>query len=328
MLESTDAAPAAYAAELLADLAALGAQPEHLLDRPIDVAADDRLVRSDAQESSRADPGQERGRLPASDSARRGAANQVRAERLAFKRKRAWTMNTAPTAMTSQSQTLKPSSTPSATVRAMIKVKAATVAQFLTRECDLATPSFPSVDPLEGCYSPPSDAGATTVVAREARRPTQNRSEPSRAHLGDVTLRRRPGVHDQVVDSSTSTSPRAEMRDRAPRMRLCPTACPTDPGFPMAKPDARGIIIRVSWVRVPPPASRSPCKVPLWIIGQSTWDLFRCSSGRLADRGPCRAAETPRSRGIGREPSSIDTLPARPVRASARSALGRLHRSR
>jgi hypothetical protein len=95
-------------------------------------------------------------------------------------------MNTAPTAMTSQSQTLKPSSTPSAMVRAMIKVKAATVAQFLTRECDLATPSFPSVDPVEACYSPRTDAGATAVVAREALRPT-NRNEPSGAHLG-VTL--------------------------------------------------------------------------------------------------------------------------------------------
>jgi hypothetical protein len=66
----------------------------------------------------------------------------LRAERLAFRRKRAWTMNTAPTAMTSQSHTLKPSSTPSATVRAMIKVKAATVAQFLTRDSDLATSSL------------------------------------------------------------------------------------------------------------------------------------------------------------------------------------------
>ena len=54
-------------------------------------------------------------------------------------------MNTTPTAMTSQSQTLKPSSTPSATVSAMIKVKAATVAQLLTRECDSATLSFPRV---------------------------------------------------------------------------------------------------------------------------------------------------------------------------------------
>jgi hypothetical protein len=54
-------------------------------------------------------------------------------------------MNTAPTAVTSKSQKLKPSSTPSATVRAMIKVKAAIVAQLLTRECDSAPSSFPSV---------------------------------------------------------------------------------------------------------------------------------------------------------------------------------------
>jgi hypothetical protein len=50
-------ASAADAAELLADLAALGLQPEHLLDRAIDVAADDGLVRSDAQESSSSRPG-------------------------------------------------------------------------------------------------------------------------------------------------------------------------------------------------------------------------------------------------------------------------------
>jgi hypothetical protein len=54
---STDPASAAYAAELLADLAALGVQPEHLLDRAIDVAADGGLVRSDAQKSSSSRPG-------------------------------------------------------------------------------------------------------------------------------------------------------------------------------------------------------------------------------------------------------------------------------
>jgi hypothetical protein len=57
MPESTEAASAAYAAELLADLAALGVQPEHLLDRAIHVAADGGLVRSDAQKSSRSRPG-------------------------------------------------------------------------------------------------------------------------------------------------------------------------------------------------------------------------------------------------------------------------------
>jgi hypothetical protein len=81
-------------------------------------------------------------------SSQAAEAAHPRAERLAFSRKRAWTMNTAPTAMTSQSQTLKPSSIPSATVGAMIKVKAATVAQFLTRDCDLATSPVPSIDPV------------------------------------------------------------------------------------------------------------------------------------------------------------------------------------
>ena len=37
---------------------------------------------------------------------------------------------------------------------------------------------------------------------------------------------------------------------------LCPRACPTMRESPMAKPNQAGIIIRVSGVRVPPPASR------------------------------------------------------------------------
>ena len=39
-----------------------------------------------------------------------------------------------------------------------------------------------------------------------------------------------------------------------PKLRLCPTACPT-PRFPIVKRNRAGIIIRVSGVRVPPPAS-------------------------------------------------------------------------
>jgi hypothetical protein len=75
MLESTDAASAAYAAELLADLAALGVRPEHLLDRAIDVAADGGLVRSDAQKSSSSprNAGGYRRRQPASGRSKSGA---------------------------------------------------------------------------------------------------------------------------------------------------------------------------------------------------------------------------------------------------------------
>jgi hypothetical protein len=39
------------------------------------------------------------------------------------------------------------------------------------------------------------------------------------------------------------------------RLRLCPTACPTDPEFPITKPKRAGIIIRRSQVRVLSPAS-------------------------------------------------------------------------
>jgi hypothetical protein len=48
-------------------------------------------------------------------------------------------------------------------VRARIKVKAARNAQFLKRESDSATSSFPSVDPLGGSYIPPTRAGASPV---------------------------------------------------------------------------------------------------------------------------------------------------------------------
>jgi hypothetical protein len=41
-----------------------------------------------------------------------------------------------------------------------------------------------------------------------------------------------------------------------PRVRPCPTACQTGRVFPMAKPKLSEIMIRVSGVRVPPPASR------------------------------------------------------------------------
>jgi hypothetical protein len=73
----------------------------------------------------------------------------VGVERLWSRRKIARTMNTAPAAMMSQSQTLKPSSIPSPTVRAMIRVKAAIVPQLLTRECGSATTSsFPLIGPV------------------------------------------------------------------------------------------------------------------------------------------------------------------------------------
>ena len=100
-------------------------------------------------------------------------------------------MNTAPTAITSQSQTLKPSSIPSATVRAMIKVKAATVAQLLTRECDPATSSFRSVDPVGGFIA--SERWAAQLcggrTTRAAMRATPGRLCQAGRRLPDLTAR-------------------------------------------------------------------------------------------------------------------------------------------
>src|SRR4051812_47903409 len=64
-------------------------------------------------------------------------------------------MNTAPTAMTSKSQTLKPSSSPSPTVRTMMRVKAAIVPQLLTRGCLSATASFHLGRSGRHRYNPP-----------------------------------------------------------------------------------------------------------------------------------------------------------------------------
>src|SRR3954464_4385272 len=66
-------------------------------------------------------------------------------------------MNAAPKAMTSQSQTLKPSSTPSPTVRAMMRVKAPIVPQLLTRGCLSATSSFHLGRSGRHRYNPPGE---------------------------------------------------------------------------------------------------------------------------------------------------------------------------
>ena len=63
-------------------------------------------------------------------------------------RETAWRMNTAETPMTSQSQKLKPSSTPSPIVRAMMRAKAPIVPQLRTRECDPAN-ALPPRLPVE-----------------------------------------------------------------------------------------------------------------------------------------------------------------------------------
>jgi hypothetical protein len=70
------------------------------------------------------------------------------------------------------------------------------------------------------------------------------------------------------------------------RVRLCPTACPTRPEFPMFKPNQSGIIIRVSGVRVPPPASRTACKSRAFVRSgtRRSRRVHRVCTERLGER--------------------------------------------
>jgi quercetin dioxygenase-like cupin family protein len=83
---------------------------------------------------------------------------------------------------------------------------------------------------------------------------------------------RRPngGDTERFEDFCRQTHPRGERLARptlTPQSknskRLCPTACPIRAQCPMAKPKSPGIIIRVSGVRVPPPAWKR-LQMPLW----------------------------------------------------------------
>ena len=79
-----------------------------------------------------------------------------------------------------------------------------------------------------------------------------------------------------------------------PGAQLCPTACPTGPELPMAEPNRAGIIIRVSGVRVPPPASRPrPCA-----------RLLACRAAVMTSEALTRAAKG--------GPSTLSSFDSRP----------------
>jgi hypothetical protein len=80
------------------------------------------------------------------------------------------------------------------------------------------------------------------------------------------------------------------------KVRLCPTACPTGLKCPMAKPNQGGIIIRVSGVRVPPPASRQG---PGTSVIQRHSHAARCRIPRRSPRAETTVQDgsvTPRAR--------------------------------
>jgi hypothetical protein len=78
------------------------------------------------------------------------------------------------------------------------------------------------------------------------------------------------------------------------RVRLCPTACPTDQDLPMGKPNPAGIIIRVSGVRVPPPASQKAPQMGGFLGCSSDVASLRGTPGGTPRRGYRFAYRIPR----------------------------------
>jgi hypothetical protein len=151
---------------------------------------------------------------------------------------------------------------------------------------------------------------------REARRRADRAhavGRPARRSLGDPRLRGRPGRLEVICvggrrpnggdterfeDFCRQTHPRGERLARptlTPQSknskRLCPTACPIRAQCPTAEPKSPGIMIRVSGFESPPPAWKR-LQIRLWNTVSARGMRFRCSSGRLAARPPCRVAES------------------------------------
>jgi hypothetical protein len=103
-----------------------------------------------------------------------------------------------------------------------------------------------------------------------------------------------------------------------PKARLRPTACPTGLESPIAKPKRAGIIIRVSGVRVPPPALIKSLLIARFApVGQPRDEAWISpadfSSGPPGGRCVRRAATVPPfgSRALGYVPSVPRARPCR-----------------
>jgi hypothetical protein len=106
----------------------------------------------------------------------------------------------------------------------------------------------------------PAQPGIPKRTRADSKSHAETRFAPTCSH---------PCSHRSPHRSRASASPRGlwarlespDTQNAArPKVRLRPTACPTGLESPMAKPKRAGIIIRVSGVRVPPPAWRKACK--------------------------------------------------------------------
>jgi hypothetical protein len=133
------------------------------------------------------------------------------------------------------------------------------------RTCRLGPSRWSRGDRLAVAIDVPSDSAGPELPAEGNLGAEQPVGEHALAQTdslqrgGSRERRERPGRADagDMVGLSVTKPIRWDTRN-AVRLGvpLCPTSCPIGPECPMAEPNLAGIIIRVSGVRVPPPASR------------------------------------------------------------------------
>ena len=129
--------------------------------------------------------------------------------------------------------------------------------------------------PMRGhCFEPPCSTRNLAVLPQSTIPSSRNSTSAERSET-----KRRTAPPLDAADTRNAVPP---------NVRLCPTACPTGPEFSMAKPNSSGTIIRVSGVRVPPPALRQgPAVAALWrtrgVPGLSSAELSAACSDRYEE---------------------------------------------
>jgi hypothetical protein len=162
---------------------------------------------------------------------------------------------------------------------------------------------------------PPTTGARGAAAPAHARPPTARWSSRARWLYGCKDPASRSGGSRELEKPALRAICEDTRNAVRARVRLCPTACPTALQFPMVKPNQAGIIIRVSGVRVPPPASRKSARIRL-----------RSRSSHGSGHGdPARALLPGRS---PRLTAGVDPLPPDPFEVGRSSRASAVSRSR
>jgi hypothetical protein len=144
--------------------------------------------------------------------------------------------------------------------------------------------------------TPAASATAADGQPRRARARPRRRAQRVESDVGDrpqptrgtPSSARRPHRLAHRLARALLRRPADTRNGVRPGVQLCPTACPTGPELPMAKPNRAGIIIRRSQVRVLSPASKPPGH---WLAEPPFSDTPSPGADGLSDRTNNRTAQ-------------------------------------